>query len=504
MDGVRRVLYRLPELIRVPNAERVFIVEGEKDADRMHQEGLFATTNSGGAGNWQESYTQYFQNRQVVIIPDNDEPGRRHARVVARAISKVADSVKILELPGLPEKGDVSDFLDSGHRYWEISILADDAKEWEPSSSECGTQRKEADLVFFSDIQSKPVDFLVENRIPLGMLTLLAGDPGIGKSYLSLFIASAVSRGACWPDGTVCRKGKVILLSAEDPSEYVIKPRLDLLEADSREIMTYEAVKHPNGEGGVELANFSIVNDLDLIEKTLNEYGDIKLVIIDPLSAYFGSTDTHKDAAVRSVLTPLVKMSERHGVALVCVMHLNKSNSGKAVYRTMGSLAFPAAARTVWLVSNDPADPQSLRRFLLPVKHNVLKDPTSMSFELKDGRVVFDGKPVTITADDCLGAKAEEKATEKQRAIEFLKKVLVGGEPVASKQIEQMAKDAGIKEMTLKNAKRELGVKAKVEFNEDGERYWSCSLPVGKPKGLPTAEEVNRRLKELMERKRGP
>jgi hypothetical protein len=67
-----------------------------------------------------------------------------------------------------------------------------------------------------------------------------------------------------------------------------------------------------------------------------------------------------------------------------------------------------------------------------------------------------------------------------------------------------MAKDAGIKEMTLKNAKRELGVKAKVEFNEDGERYWSCSLPVGKPKGLPTAEEVNRRLKELMERKRGP
>jgi putative DNA primase/helicase len=105
MNGVRRVLYRLPELLR---AVDVFIVEAEKDADNLLKLGLTATSNLGGSGKWRDEYTESFQAHQhVVVIPDNDEPGRKHANHVAAALSGKVASIKILELPGLPAKGDV-------------------------------------------------------------------------------------------------------------------------------------------------------------------------------------------------------------------------------------------------------------------------------------------------------------------------------------------------------------------------------------------------------------
>jgi len=111
-QGVRKVLYKLPRLIATPLDEWVHIVEGEKDADRLISEHLPATTNPGGAGKWLPDYNEYFRGRLVAIIPDNDEPGRKHAQKVAEAIYGIAASIKIVELPGLAPKGDVSDWLD--------------------------------------------------------------------------------------------------------------------------------------------------------------------------------------------------------------------------------------------------------------------------------------------------------------------------------------------------------------------------------------------------------
>lgn len=111
VNGVRRVLYHLPELLANDQAQ-VFIVEGEKDADRLASLGLIATTNSGGAGKWLDGYADSLRGRNVVILPDNDAPGRRHAAKVRQSLQGVAASVKTLSLPGLPPKGDVSDWLD--------------------------------------------------------------------------------------------------------------------------------------------------------------------------------------------------------------------------------------------------------------------------------------------------------------------------------------------------------------------------------------------------------
>ena len=133
VKGVRRVPYRLPEVKR---ASTVFIVEGEKDANRLASLGLTATCNSGGAGKWNSQSIElspHFQGKDVVILPDNDEPGRKHALQVAQAIHGIAASVKIVELPDLPEKGDVSDWLDAGHTREELLGIVEAAVLWMPT-----------------------------------------------------------------------------------------------------------------------------------------------------------------------------------------------------------------------------------------------------------------------------------------------------------------------------------------------------------------------------------
>ncbi len=111
LGNARRVLYHLPELMAAPADRPVFVVEGEKDADNLRAQGLLATTNAMGAGKWQDEYTEALRGRHVIILPDNDDAGRRHAAMVAAAIQRVAASVVIVELPGLPPRGDVSDWL---------------------------------------------------------------------------------------------------------------------------------------------------------------------------------------------------------------------------------------------------------------------------------------------------------------------------------------------------------------------------------------------------------
>jgi hypothetical protein len=129
LRGVRRVLYGLTELVSRPD-ERVFVVEGEKDADRLRKLTLLATTNSGGADKWKPEYSEYLRGRDVVILPDNDALGRDHAQAVALALNGVARSIKVVPLPGLHEKEDVSDWLDAGHTISDLHGCVDASHEW--------------------------------------------------------------------------------------------------------------------------------------------------------------------------------------------------------------------------------------------------------------------------------------------------------------------------------------------------------------------------------------
>jgi hypothetical protein len=136
LQGVRRVLYNLPQLITDDTQATVFICAGEKDADRLSGLGLIATTNISGEGDgkWRDEYNEYLRGRNVVILADNDEPGRNHAMQVAHSLYGTAASIKIIELPGLPEKGDVSDFLNAGGTVKQLLEIMDNTDFYEPSS----------------------------------------------------------------------------------------------------------------------------------------------------------------------------------------------------------------------------------------------------------------------------------------------------------------------------------------------------------------------------------
>lgn len=132
MNGVQRVLYRLPQVLAaVSNGETVFVVEGEKDADNLAKLGLCATTNAGGAEKWLDGYSETLRNTDVAILPDNDKAGEKHAEKVALSLYNAGARSRIVRLPGLPEKGDVSDWLNAGGTSDELARLVVEASMWE-------------------------------------------------------------------------------------------------------------------------------------------------------------------------------------------------------------------------------------------------------------------------------------------------------------------------------------------------------------------------------------
>ncbi|NZA02858.1 toprim domain-containing protein [Ottowia beijingensis] len=139
VKDVRVVPYRLPELAAAPDAV-VYLVEGEKDADRLASLGLVATCNAGGAGKWRKEHSEFLRGRHVVVLPDNDDAGREHARKAVKALRGIATDVRVVELPDLPEKGDVSDWLDAGG---SVAALEDMLKEAPAANAEPGEDEPE-------------------------------------------------------------------------------------------------------------------------------------------------------------------------------------------------------------------------------------------------------------------------------------------------------------------------------------------------------------------------
>ena len=200
---------------------------------------------------------------------------------------------------------------------------------------------------------------------------------------------------------------------------------------------------------------------------------DTKLIIIDPISAYYGKdTDNHRDADLRRILRPVCKLAEETGVAILAISHLNKNFTGKAIYRALGSIALIAAARQAWLLTNDPDEPGTDRRLLTSCKHNLLVKPTGLAFEIKDGKLVYEDEPINTTSDEALGGSTVE-AVERDKAVDWLREVLTPGNAMASTELSAKAKAQGIRKGTLQRAKKLAGVQS-YELQIDGKNQWFC------------------------------
>ncbi|MGB6836938.1 MAG: AAA family ATPase, partial [Dehalococcoidia bacterium] len=314
LDGVRRVPYHLPELLTADPGQWVFIPEGEKDCNNLALVGLVATTNPGGAGKWREEFGPYLKGRKVAILPDNDAPGQAHAEDVAAKIAPYAAEVRIVSLPDLPPGGDVSDWLKGGRTAKELGALVEAVPYWEPHSTPVDTAGTPI-LVRLADVERQEVEWLWEGRLPKGRLTILDGDPGVGKSWLALAIATAITRGTSLPgQESAGEPANVLLLTAEDGLADTVRARLEDMGADLKGVTVLTAVHDKEGNE----RHLSLVDNLAALDMALAP-GGYGLVIIDPINAYLGiALDTHRDAALRSVLTPLAQLAERWGVAIIC------------------------------------------------------------------------------------------------------------------------------------------------------------------------------------------
>jgi putative DNA primase/helicase len=340
-------------------------------------------------------------------------------------------------------------------------------------------------LVNLADVTPRDVRWLWPGRIPLGKLTLIAGEPGQGKSFLTLDIAAHVTTGNSWPDlpnGSNPR-GSVVLLSAEDDVEDTIRPRLDASGADVRYVTALQGIEYgSNGNGNPKRRCFNLECDLPALEQALDARADCRLIVIDPVSAFVGGRDSHKNSEIRGLLAPLADLAGRRGVAVVAVTHLNKAAGIRAMHRVTGSLAFIAAARAGWLVTIDKNDPK--RRLLLPIKNNLAADVSGLAYAIIDGALAWERGPVSVTADDALADDPpRDGRTQRDEAVDWLRELLADG-PLDQADVTEAAKANGFTSSTLRRAKAKAGVKSTKRGNGK-DACWSWSLPATSepPKG---------------------
>lgn len=351
-----------------------------------------------------------------------------------------------------------------------------------------------------SDVQAKPIEWLWPNVFALGKHSSIAGNPGLGKSQLSIFLAAAVSTGGALPDGSPCPSGDVLMITMEDDIADTIRPRLEAAGADLDRISIVEGVpvKLQNGQDGVR--SFDMTLDVQRLAEVADELPDLRLIVVDPISAFMGATDSHKNAEVRSALTAISKLAESRGAALISINHLNKSSGSEAMGRVNGSGAFVAQARAVYIVTRDKDD--ETVRVMSPLKNNVGDDRTAFFFKVEGvtldngigtSRAAWLDRTEEMSADDALDKrKVTDSGSATGVAQAFLIEQLSNG-PRSSDEIKAAATNAGIKERTLVRARKNMGV---VSEKDAGKKHggWMLSLPhsgVGKA-GARTAEDIFR------------
>jgi hypothetical protein len=321
-------------------------------------------------------------------------------------------------------------------------------------------------VVVLSEVAPVAVDWMWPGRVARGKYTLWAGDPGVGKSTLLIDVSARLSRGTAWPDGGDAPDGPVLLLSAEDGLADTIRPRLDLAGGDPRHVHVLTAIRDEKGE-----RPFNLERDVSQLVDAIARVRPV-LVGVDPITAYLGNTDAHRDGEVRGLLAPLVAELERSHIALVAVGHLSKDAQRAALHRPGGSIGFVAAARVVLAVAADPHAPE--RRVIASLKNNLGKPAASLSFTFApNGRLIFDAAPVDVSADALLRPLVD--ADHQTDAEDVIRDLLddAADWPLDAKRALEAGRAHGIADRTLQWTAKRLGIRiARVGFGPGGRWVW--------------------------------
>ena len=312
-----------------------------------------------------------------------------------------------------------------------------------------------------SDVTQCAVRWLWDGFIAFGKVSTIAGNPGLGKSQITASLAATVSNGGVLPmSQNRVEPARVLFLCAEDDVADTISPRCEAAGADLSRIEVVQAI----GKGR-NTHHFNLRDDIELLDAQLGDYGDVALVVIDPISAYLGGIDSHRNSEVRGVLQPLGEIASRHSVAIVAVDHLSKNESRTALMRVNGSIGFTGMARAVLLVTTDKSDPK--RRLLVTAKNNLAIDHRALAFCI-ERKILDSGIPtsvvswekeyVQITAEEAMAPEDNREASALAEAKEFLLQELSDG-PQPAKHIKEESEAMGLSWSSIRRAQKQLRIR---------------------------------------------
>jgi hypothetical protein len=412
LNGVRRVLYRLSELLA---AKAVLVCEGEKDCETAYAMGLVATT-SGATGSWKPEFVEPLKGKRVTIIADADGPGRKHAQQVAESLTGKAESVRVLEFPGAK---DLSEWATTGGTREALLERISNTAEWSPSLKATSgfSLVRLADLLARPDL---PVEYVVENLLVAGTVSCLAAKPKVGKSTFARNLCLAVSRGENFL-GLKTKQGECIYLALEEREED-IKNDFRAMGADGSEPIYVHAAAAP-AEGILALC--------DLVRQRRPV-----LVVIDPLFRIARIRDEKAYSETYAALGPLIDVAREAGTHVLLTHHAGKSAKSDAIDSPLGSTAIGGAVCTLILLKRTESlrTVQTVQRIGQDFSETVLEfDPETHSLSLgatkadADVQSVADGileylRSVDGTKTEAeIGEAVEGKTSVKRKALRLLR-----------------------------------------------------------------------------------
>lgn len=329
-------------------------------------------------------------------------------------------------------------------------------------------------------VEIKPIRWLWPGYIPRGKVTLFAGRPKTAKSAMHCDFAARVSRGMPMPyaDPGSAVRARVIMCMAEDDAEDMVVPRLIGAGADLGMIDILDFVRDGRGERGLD-----IVRDIARLERRCKD-GEVGLIIFDPIMSFIGAdTDTNNDASTRYALSPIKKLAETYGIAVILNSHQRKESGDDLQAAAMGSTAFTGIPRATFAVCHDPQDKD--RKLVISTGMNVAKEPKTLAFTVRtsDAAGAY-GAPTLTWAERPLDLDergyrqlireqaARDSGSELTKATDFLDRVLASG-PMASKALAELARGEGISDRTLDRARKELDIARK----KLADGTWMSGLP---------------------------
>ena len=345
LPDVRIVPYRLPELIEAAGMGFfIVIVEGEAKVDLLRSWNVPATCCAGGADKWKPEHSEFLRDADVIILPDNDEPGRKHCDMVAASLQGIAASVRGLELPNLPPKGDIIDWAKAGGTVEQLHDLIErEAKPWaahseaENKASEDGDKQKNVfNAEGLNQMTFSPIKYVVPGYIVEG-LTLFAGKPKIGKSWLLLHVAFAVAEGGLTLGNVQCEQGDVLYAALEDNPRRLQSRMTKLFGMQNWPArLNFTCQMSRLTEGG-----------LDFVKNWIKSAKRPRLVIIDTLAVVRPPNRKEQGTydADYAAVKELRDMALEYGIAIVLVHHLRKAEADDPFDTVSGTLGLTGARR---------------------------------------------------------------------------------------------------------------------------------------------------------------